>query len=102
MLQRIHVGGDRDCLECLLANTPIDVNSINNNGETPIMYSLHQNKLNGSKFLVEKGANFFMKRNNGIRAIDHHVVRGRGNHVSGNPNEVFLGLEVLQHALDLR
>jgi hypothetical protein len=52
------------------------------------------NDLNGSKFLMLKGANLFMKNKRGDRVIDRHV--------DDNPKNVVLGPQVLQRALDLR
>jgi hypothetical protein len=86
--------GNVDCLKWVLANTTIDVNSTINDGETSIAISLFYQKLDAAKYLIENGANLFMKTNNGKRAIDVHVY--------GNSNESLLGPQVLQHALDLR
>jgi ankyrin repeat protein len=78
-------GGDVECINYVLANTTIDVNSTNNHGTTPIRYALAYDKLDAAKLLVEKGANLFKKNNGGLSVMDH-----------------FLGPQVLQHAKDLR
>jgi hypothetical protein len=88
------IADGRDCIEWVLANTTIDVNSPTTSGETPIMKFLESGQLGGSKLLVEKGANLFMKNSDGERAIDRHV--------EDDPDYDVLGPQVLQHALDLR
>jgi hypothetical protein len=63
--------------------TTIDVNSTATSGETPIMRSLGDNMLNACMFLMEKGANLFMKNKDGERAIDVHTYRHHGGVVLG-------------------
>jgi ankyrin repeat protein len=78
------IGGSVDCIEWVLDNTTIDVNSTDNDGTTPIMVTIHDD-LMASNLLVERGANLFLRNNEGTRSIHHP-----------------LGPHVLQHALDLR
>jgi hypothetical protein len=79
------IGGDRDCVEWVLANTTININlTTTAHGETPIMECLKRDNLDASKLLIEKGANLFIKDRNGESAMDHA-----------------LGPQVLQHAKDL-
>jgi ankyrin repeat protein len=85
--------GYPECINWVLANTTIDINSTTTEGITPIMFSLMRNELNGAKFLVEKGANLFMKNKDGERAIGIHVI---------NDPAIVLGPQVLQHAKDIR
>jgi ankyrin repeat protein len=91
--------GNFDLIELVLVNTTIDINSTTFGGGTPIMMALQNNELDASKLLVEKGANLFMMdiRGEGERAIDIHEVNDQGE-----PTDVVLGPQVLQHALDLR
>jgi hypothetical protein len=77
-------GGNRECIELVLANTSIDVNSTNNIGATLIWYALIHVNLDAAKLLVEKGANLFKEDDNGRIAMDRS-----------------LGPQVLQHAKDL-
>jgi hypothetical protein len=78
-------GGTIDCINWVLANTSIDINSTNNNGDTPLKYIISQHSyLNVAKRLVEKGANLFMKADDGQSPMDHS-----------------LGPQLLQHAKDL-
>jgi hypothetical protein len=76
----------RDCIEWVLANTSIDVNSTNNDGFNPILYACPDrvNRVDSSKLLVEKGANLFMKNDDGKSVMDLSV-----------------GPQLLQHAKDL-
>jgi hypothetical protein len=78
------LGGHRQCIELVLANTSIDVNATTCVGWTPIKYALMNNRLDEGKLLVEKGANLFIKNNDGESAMDYE-----------------LGPQVLQHAKDL-
>jgi ankyrin repeat protein len=66
-------GGDLDCVEWLLANAAIDVNSVDLFGEASIAKALSSNELNAANLLVEKGANLFMKNKSGKLAIDTRV-----------------------------
>jgi ankyrin repeat protein len=77
-------GGNCECIEWVLANTSIDVNSTDSEGWTPIIWALNNNRLDAGKLLVEKGANLFNKSDNAESAID-----------------LVLGPQVLQHAKDL-
>jgi hypothetical protein len=65
------IGGNVDCIEFVLANTTIDVNSKDDDGITPIMLTIYNN-LMASNLLIERGANLFMKNKNGRRAIDRY------------------------------
>jgi ankyrin repeat protein len=56
------LGGGRECIEWVLDNTTIDVNSTSHLGETPLMMSLDSNELEAAKLLVENGANLFLKK----------------------------------------
>jgi ankyrin repeat protein len=94
LLHYAAIGCDCQCIEWVFANTMIVVNSITTDqGETPIMHSLQRNNLKTSKLLIERGAYLFMKSNDGVRAIDIPI---------HNDDDVVLGPQVLQHALDLR
>jgi hypothetical protein len=68
----------------VFANTTIDVNSTDDNGFTPIQWAIESNELD-AKHLVGKGANLFIKNDDGYSAIDHD-----------------LGPQLLQHAKDIR
>jgi ankyrin repeat protein len=87
-------GGDVDCIEWVIAKISIDVNSTANNGAIAIGCALHKNKLSAANYLVEKGANLFVKHQNGVMAIDIRV--------HNQPNGEQLGYLVLQHAKDIR
>jgi hypothetical protein len=91
-------------IDWVLANTTIDINSTTTEGETPIMFLLKNNCLNGAKYLVEKGANLFMKNKDGERAIDIHIINDPDIHFINDPAIVLgpVGLQVLQHAKDIR
>jgi ankyrin repeat protein len=78
------ISGNLECIEWVLANTNIDVNSTTNYGTTPITWALNYNELDAGKLLVEKGANLFIRNDNGESAMD-----------------LPLGPQVLQHAKDL-
>jgi len=79
-------GGDLECIKWVMSNVTIDINAANSNGCTPIMRTLVWSDKASSKFLLERGANIFMKNNEGTRAIDCGTV----------------GLQVLHHAEELR
>jgi ankyrin repeat protein len=88
------IDGNIDCIEWVLANTSIDVNSTTNiGGWTPIINAVNHGHLDAGKLLVEKGANLFMKNNDGESAIDSRV--------DNEPDGDQLGPQVLQHAKDL-
>jgi ankyrin repeat protein len=87
-------GGDVGCIDWVLENTAIDINSIGSDGRTSIMLALSKGHLDASMRLVALGANLFMSSNDGIRAIDMPV--------HGEEPEVFLGPQVLQYAIELR
>jgi hypothetical protein len=77
-------GGDCECINLVLANTSIAINSTTNNGYNPIWFALLNERLNAGKLLIEKGANLFIKSDNGECALNKP-----------------LGPQVLQHAKDL-
>ena len=52
-------GGDCRCINWVLANTNIDINSTDNDGYTPIWWAIDYDNLDAGKLLVEKGANLF-------------------------------------------
>jgi ankyrin repeat protein len=70
MLHHAASGGNVECIELVLANTPIDVNSKDDYGDMPIIFTINDS-LMASNLLVERGANLFLKYNDGHRAIDH-------------------------------
>jgi hypothetical protein len=76
----------------LLDNSSIDVNSVTNAGLAPIMRTLRYGNLASSKLLVERGANLFLKNNDGKRAIDIRL----------HNFSIRLGPHVLLHAKELR
>jgi hypothetical protein len=78
------MSGDIDCMNWVLANTTIDINSTDNSGHAPIQRALSHGHFDAAKLLVEKGANLFMKNDDGQSPIDHS-----------------LGPQLLQHAKDL-
>jgi hypothetical protein len=78
------LSGHSECIEWVLANTKIDVNSQTYEAFTPIMGALYNNRLDAGKLLVEKGANLFIKNEDGGSAMDQP-----------------LGPQALQHAKDL-
>jgi hypothetical protein len=81
------IGGNVNCINFVFDNTTIDVNSIDNDDWNAIAYALNNANLDAAKLLIEKGANIFMKNDEGERAI-----------VQGDEH---LGPQVLQHAKDL-
>ena len=87
-------GGNVECIKWAFANTTIDVNSTNNYGVTALFSAVFYDRLEAAKFLVEKGANPFIKTDDGVRAIDMHT--------RNDPDNDALGPQVLQHARDLR
>jgi hypothetical protein len=86
--------GSNECVNWLLDNSAIDVNSAANDDNTPMMKALRQNWLDIAKLLVERGANLFMKNDEGERAIDIRV--------DDDPDDDQLGPQVLLHAKELR
>jgi hypothetical protein len=78
------MGGDIDCINWVLANTSIDINSTNNDGDTPLKYAISYENLDAAKLLVEKGGNLFIKNDVGQSSMD-----------------LSFGPQVLQHAKDL-
>ena len=80
-----------DILKWIVECNTVDINSATYDGITPIMKALkRRDGLDIAKYLVEKGANIFMKDNEGTRAIDYVTWNGQT-----------LGPEVLAHAKDL-
>ena len=79
-------GADLECIKWVMANVTIDINVTNNYGDTPIMFTLLHDELVASKYLVEHGANIFLKDNDGDRAIDYGSI----------------GPQILLHAKQLR
>jgi hypothetical protein len=75
---------DDRIIEWVFARTKIKVNSIDKNGNTPIKIACARYCGDVAKYLIEKGANLFMKNNDGDSAIDQA-----------------LGPQALQHAKDL-
>jgi ankyrin repeat protein len=84
MLHYAAEGANRQCIEWVLANTTIDINSTTHLGTTPIIIALNTNQLDAAKLLVKKGANLFIKNNDCISGMSHGM-----------------GHQVLQHAEDL-
>jgi ankyrin repeat protein len=83
--------GDAKAVKWLLENSTIDINSTSNIGNTPMMKALESKNLDIAKLLVERGANLFMKNDEGTRAID-----------TRSYNHEQLGPQVLLHAKELR
>jgi hypothetical protein len=77
-------GNNNECIKWVLANTSIDINSTDEFGDTSLGDTLESTQLDAGKLLVEKGANLFMKNDDGRSAMDDE-----------------LGPQVLQHAKDL-
>jgi hypothetical protein len=77
----------------VLTNTPIDVNSTEADGWTPISFALSKGHYEVHTRLIERGANIFVKDNDGERAIDDPV--------RGQPT-TFLGPLVLNYAKDIK
>jgi hypothetical protein len=77
-------GGDIECINWVLANTSIDVNSNDDAGYTPIRCAASWGRLDAGLLLVEKGANLFLKNDDGESVMD-----------------IALGPQLLQHAKDL-
>jgi hypothetical protein len=78
------IGGDCECIEWVIANTTIGVNSIENNGTTLIYWALRNPHFDAGKLLVENGANLFKKDNDGESVMNSA-----------------LAPQALQHAKDL-
>jgi ankyrin repeat protein len=95
------VGGDKECIEWVLATTSIDVNSVTSNGTNSIARALLKGHVDAAIYLVERGSNLFIKNSNGVRAIDTAVFDAETDGDEGVVAEV-LGPQVLQHAIDLR
>jgi hypothetical protein len=84
MLHNAAFGGDRDCIEWVLANTMININTTYNNGYTPINIAVYNRHIDVAKLLVERGANLFLKNSHGRCTMDNA-----------------LGPQLLQYAKDL-
>jgi hypothetical protein len=84
MLHFATLGGARDCVKWVLANTTININTTTNIGNTPIYLAANDSNIDAAKLLVEKGANLFLKTSYGRCAVDNA-----------------LGPQVFQHAKDL-
>ena len=91
LLHHASWGGNVECLKWTLAYTTIGVNSTAASGKTPLHYALSEGQLEAAKFLVEKGADLFVKNHAGLRVID-----------TPDHSNIFLGPQVLQHARNLR
>jgi ankyrin repeat protein len=78
------MGGDLKCLEWVLSNTSIDVNSTDTDDYTSCLCALNADKLPSAMLLAERGANLFIKNNFGDNAMDNEF-----------------GPQVLQHVKDL-
>jgi ankyrin repeat protein len=86
--------GSNECVNFLLENSAIDVNTAATNGTTPMTVALSRSDLASAKLLVEKGANLFMKNDEGEREIDTRPWLLQ--------NAALLGPQVLLHAKELR
>jgi hypothetical protein len=84
MLHFATLGGARDCVKWVLANTTININTTTSIGNTPIYLAANDSNIDAAKLLVEKGANLFLKTSYGRCAVDNA-----------------LGPQVFQHAKDL-
>jgi ankyrin repeat protein len=84
MLHFASIGVNCECINWVLANTNIDINSANNALDTPINWALRYHHLATAMLLVEKGANLFKVNDEGKSGLDYD-----------------LGPLVLQHAKDL-
>ena len=73
-----------DCTKFVLARAAIDVNSTNNNGNTPLYLAVESNSVEAATLLVAKGANLFAKNEDGNAPMDNNR-----------------GPQLLQHAKDL-
>jgi ankyrin repeat protein len=69
-------GGNIECIDYMLDNTTLDIDSTTTNGTTSLMFSLRDGHYEASKFLVEMGANLFSKIDDGTgrRAIELPVI----------------------------
>jgi ankyrin repeat protein len=96
-LSLLHIAvslGEEETIKCLLENSTLNINSADSHGTTPMTLALWRGGLDSAKLLIEKGANLFMKKDEGTSAID---VR------SWDPqNAALLGPQVLLHAKELR
>jgi hypothetical protein len=70
LLHVASIGGDCRCINWVLANSNIDINSTTNIGNTLINCALFYENLDAGKLLVEKGANLFKKNDDGESAMD--------------------------------
>jgi hypothetical protein len=90
ILHLASVGNDCDCINWVLANTNIDINSTDHDNDNAIRLSLRatrisaNGRLDAAKLLLEKGANLFMENVSGVSSMDEE-----------------LGPQVFQHAKDL-
>jgi ankyrin repeat protein len=67
-------GNSIDCIDWLLDETTLDINSVDNDGRNPFRLSFGYHKLEMAKHLVTKGANLFLKDNNGLSAMATNLV----------------------------
>jgi hypothetical protein len=85
---------DVKAINWVLDNSTLDINSANGSGNTPMTLALLWGRLASAKLLIERGANLFMKDNNGERFIDVRSMNPSG--------AALLGPQVLLHAKELR
>jgi ankyrin repeat protein len=89
------MGGDQECVQWVLATAAtLNVNTGDNDGDTPIARAMWYNKSSAAKLLAENGANLFAKNQNGEAAIDTRV--------DNEPDGEQLGPQVLEHAKAIR
>jgi ankyrin repeat protein len=69
------VGGNADCVNFVLDNIAIDINSIEEEGDTPLMAALQYVRSVISRLLVERGADLTMIGFNGWTSL-HYATRG--------------------------
>jgi ankyrin repeat protein len=86
--------GNDKAINWVLENSTLGINSADSHGNTPMTLALKWGRLASATLLVERGANLFLKDDEGTRAIDVRV----NDRPDGEP----LGPQVLLHAKQLR
>jgi ankyrin repeat protein len=69
-------GGHLDCINWVFSNTKLDINSTDDEGRTPIMFTLEYGELETSKALVARGADLTIVDTDGSNVLHHTAVSG--------------------------
>jgi ankyrin repeat protein len=75
VLHAAAAGGHLDCIDWVFANTTIGVNSTDDEGRTPVMYSLQHGQLKASKALFARGTDLAIVDTDGSNVL-HYTAAG--------------------------